>query len=130
MMKNISKVMVAICWLMLASSCSHRLAGTWSIQKYEVNTAGQSGFTLSNIGTITFRNNGKGIKNLNYNILGVAKEDKIPFRWTATDTYVTIDSKGSDLAKTWLFIENKKKLQVWKATDGANQVQVLELRKQ
>lgn len=129
MAKNVSKL-VLLGFLVFAASCSHRLAGTWNIQKYEVSAAGQAGVTLTNIGTITFRNNGKGVKNLNYNILGVAKEDKIPFRWTATDTYVTIDSKGSDLGKTWLFIENKKKSQVWKATDGANQVQILELRKQ
>lgn len=129
MMKKVS-VLASLVFLLAGASCSHRLAGTWNIQKYEVNSAGQSGVTLSNIGTITFRNNGKGVKNLSYNILGTAKEDKIPFRWTATDTYITIDSKGSDLGKTWLFIENKKKRQVWKATDGANQVQILELRKQ
>ncbi|WP_448518448.1 lipocalin family protein [Rhodoflexus sp.] len=121
---------MAFCLLILASACSHRLAGTWNIQKYEVSSAGQSSVTLSNIGTMTFKNNGKGFKNLSYNILGTEKTDKGSFRWTATDTYVTIDSKGSDLGKTWLFMENKKNLQIWKATDGANQIQILELKRQ
>jgi hypothetical protein len=42
---------------------------------------------------------------------------------------VTINSDNSDFSKTWILIENSKKKQLWKATDGGNQVQILELKK-
>ena len=38
----------------LLTSCSHRMVGTWTVQRYETTTPGQQGVALSNIGTMQF----------------------------------------------------------------------------
>lgn len=119
---------ITICTFFI-TSCSHRLVGTWNVQRYERSTPGQEGMNVNNIGTITFKRNGEGIKNLDYSLLGVSKRDVKPFEWSVTDSYITISGDDSDLSKTWIFIENKNKFQKWQATDGANKVQTLELKK-
>lgn len=112
------------------TSCAPRLAGTWTVQRYETVTPGQQGVTLSNIGTMTFNRDGSGEKSLNYAVLGTTVNDQTPFKWTwSNDSYVTIESAGSDFAKTWIIITNKKKFQKWKSTDGANNIQTLEISK-
>ncbi len=110
-------------------SCSNRLVGVWTIQKYETTTPTQQSTSLMNIGTMTFHNNGNGVNNINYSVFGVAKEDKSTFKWTQSDTYVTIESQGSEFAKTWIIVKNERKYQKWQSTDGNKQVQVLELKK-
>jgi len=112
------------------TSCAHRLVGTWDVKKYERKTPGEQGMSVSNIGTITFENNGTGEKDLNYSLLGVSSKDVTPFEWSATEQFVTIEGDDSDLTKTWIYIENDKKYQKWQSTDGANNVQTLELKKQ
>jgi len=67
---------------------------------------------------------------LNYTVLGVEKNDSTPFEWEATENYITINSEDSEISKTWIYLENKRKSQKWKSTDGKNQVQTLELVKQ
>jgi hypothetical protein len=111
------------------SACSHRLTGTWTVSKYETETVGQQGLVLQNIGTMDFKGNGSGEKNLKYTIFGMERNDNMPFKWTATDQYVTIESSNSDFDKTWIIFKNKAKFQQWKSTDGKNQIQVLELVK-
>lgn len=112
------------------ASCSHRLAGTWKVKRFEVSKPGEPGTSLTNIGTISFSNNGSGEKNINYKVLGVTRVDNSPFKWVWADgKYVTIESKDSDFSKTWIIIENKKKSQKWKSTDGSNLVQTLEIEK-
>lgn len=115
--------------IILISSCTHRLTGTWTVQKYSNETPGQPGIVLSNIGTMTFENNGKGEKSLKYTVLGIERDDNQPFKWSASDDYVTIESRNSDFDKTWIILKSKGKYQLWKSTDGKNQVQVLELAK-
>lgn len=116
--------------LFLSSSCSHRLVGTWTVQKYESMSAGDKGVSVQNVGSISFDKDGTGQKEMNYTVLGMEKDDSTPFKWTATDDYITIESRDSDISKTWIFLENKGKSQKWKSTDGKNQVQTLELAKQ
>jgi hypothetical protein len=116
--------------LFLFTSCAHRLVGTWTVQKYERKTPGERGMSVSNIGTITFERNGKGEKNLDYSLLGVSSTNGTPFEWSATEEFVTIEGDDSDLTKTWIYIENGRKFQKWQSTDGANNVQTLELKKQ
>lgn len=111
------------------TSCSHRLVGTWNVARYETTTPGQQGVSLSNIGTMTFRGNNSGEKNLKYQVLGIQRDDQLPFKWTATEKYVSIENGGADFSKTWIILENKKKFQKWKSTDGTNQIQVIELKK-
>ncbi len=112
------------------TSCAKRLTGTWNVQRYETVTPGQPAVTLQNIGTIHFKGNGTGKKNLSFNALGTVQEDKTPFKWTWQEgKYVSINSEGSDFSKTWIIMEDKRSFQKWKSTDGANHVQVIELKK-
>lgn len=113
----------------LLSSCAHKLVGTWNIDRYETSAPGQQGVSLSNIGTMTFKKNGSGEKNIQYNIFGSRKIDNSPFGWHATGPYVGIESPNSQFSKTWIITTNKRKEQKWKSTDGANGVQILELSK-
>jgi len=127
---KIPALAIAIISLSLLSSCSPKIVGTWNVDKYETSVGGKSDLSLSNIGTITFRRNGNGEKSLNYKVLGVQRDDNIPFKWNwDNETFITIDSEGSEFSKTWIIIENKKKVQRWKSTDGSNLVQELTLVK-
>lgn len=124
------KNLIIILGLATLSSCSsHRLVGNWNVEKYETSTPGSQATSLSNIGTMTFKKNNTGEKNLNYQVLGIQRNDVLPFTWNATDNYVTISGNSSEFAKTWIILENKRKFQKWKSTDGTNQVQTLELKK-
>ena len=116
----------------LLTSCSHRLVGTWDVTSYETSTQGVQAVKLNNIGTMSFRSNGRGEKNLNYEIFQIRREDQLPFRWVASDQFVTIDGdkEQSDFIKTWIIVENRRRFQKWRSTDGQNQVQTLELTKQ
>jgi len=126
-----TKTFFALCisTLFLFTSCSHRLVGTWNVQKYERKTPGEEGMSVSNIGSITFEKNGSGQKNLDYSLLGISSKDVTPFQWSATEQFVTIEGDDSEIAKTWIYIENKSKFQKWQSTDGSNNVQTLELKK-
>ncbi len=111
------------------TSCSQRLVGTWNVAKYENVTPGQQSISLTNIGTMTFKANNTGEKKLDYQVLGIQRNDELSFKWTGTEKYVTIENGGADFSKTWIILENKKKYQKWKSTDGANHIQVIELKK-
>ncbi|NNE78213.1 MAG: hypothetical protein HKN31_14215 [Pricia sp.] len=128
-MQSKTILLAAISTVFLFYSCAPRLVGTWNVKKYETISPDNQGISLQNVGTITFEKNGTGQKDLNYSVLGIEKDDSTPFKWSASESYITIEGEDSDLAKTWIFVENKAKLQKWKATDGRNQVQSLELIK-
>lgn len=122
--------------LLIATSCSPRLAGTWNVDRFETGAAGQQGVVLTNIGTIAFKKNGTGEKNINYVALNVEHTDKQPFKWVSNEgEYVTIEGEksiegeNSPFAKTWIVVTNKKRLQLWKSTDGSNNVQTIQLSK-
>jgi hypothetical protein len=110
-------------------SCSDPLPGTWTIQKYETSTPSKENVSLMNIGTITFHKDGTGEKDIRYTVFENLKEDKSSFKWTKSHNYVTVESIGSEFAKTWIVIQDGSKIQKWQSTDGNNQVQVLELVK-
>ena len=114
---------------MLLSSCSHRLVGTWTLDKYSRVNPGEQAVALNNIGTMTFNRNGNGHKDVRYTMLGRSHRDNAPFTWRATDKYVTLESPNSDFSKTWIIITNKRKFQKWQSTDGANNIQTIELSK-
>lgn len=127
-----NRIVVGILWIsiFIFSSCSHRLVGTWAVERYETTTPGEEGISLSNIGTMTFKRNGTGTKNISYAIFDVNRRDMLPFSWTADRTFIHIDSRDSDFSKTWIQVKDRGKFQQWKSTDGRNQVQILELRKE
>lgn len=130
-MKTIIKSIFAIMILLSMNSCTPKLIGTWNVVSYESKSSNnQSNVRLNNIGYMTLRASGDGDKYIKYNVLGVDKKDSTDLHWKANDKFITIESEGSDFSKTWLIIENKKKSQLWKSTDGANQIQTIELKKQ
>jgi hypothetical protein len=128
MRKNLQHTAILMC-IFLLSSCAPNILGTWNVVRYETVDGGQQGIVLNNIGTITFNKKGVGEKHISYNVLGAQRNDSTSFTWKSDDSFVTINSDYSDFSKTWILIENSKKKQLWKATDGANQVQILELKK-
>jgi hypothetical protein len=111
------------------SSCSPRIVGVWNVENFETVSQGNESMSAKNIGTITFHKDGTGIKNLSLTILGINKVDNTPFNWTLNDNLLTINGQESDFVKTWIIIENQRKYQKIKSTDGADQVQIVELRK-
>lgn len=128
MRKNLQHAAILMC-VFLLSSCAPNILGTWNVVRYETVDGGQQGVVLNNIGTITFNKKGVGEKRIAYNVLGAQRNDSTSFIWKSDDSFVTISSDYSDFSKTWILIENSRKKQLWKATDGANQVQILELKK-
>lgn len=130
MTKNIIAIFTVLCAALLFTACSHRIVGTWTVQRYETTTPGEQSVALTNVGTMQFRKNGTGTKNLHYAILGLQRSDLLPFRWSWDNgKYISIESAGSDFAKTWIITSNKRKFQQWKSTDGSNNIQILELKK-
>ncbi len=121
--------------LLFFASCSaerrfhRRLVGTWNIERYEQRFANGENEAASNLGTITFRKNGGGDKNVTILTRGLRKPDNSDFSWKNTTDAVTIISNDSDLAKTWLVMKNKRSFQQWKSTTQGT-VQTMELRKQ
>lgn len=117
------------------SSCSaekrlhRRLVGTWAIERYEQQFADGQHDVASNLGTITFRKNGSGDKEITILTRNLNKRDDSDFSWKNTADAVTIISNNSDLTKTWLIIKNKKTTQQWKST-SPTAVQTMNLRKQ
>lgn len=111
------------------SSCSPRIIGVWNVENFETVSQGDESISAKNIGTITFQKDGTGVKDLSFTILGVRKEDKTPFNWTLSNSLLTINGQESDFVKTWIVVEDHKKYQKIKSTDGADQVQIVELRK-
>lgn len=120
--------------LMLAStlfiSCSNKLIGTWTVDKYKVEVPGKQPVEQENIGTMKFRKKGEGAKDLNYkDFLGNNKKDNSVFGWHATGFYIGIESPASEFSQTWASFFNKKKQQKWKATDEKGVVRIIEMTK-
>lgn len=121
--------------LTLFASCSaekrfhRRLVGTWNIEHYDQDFSNGEHESASNIGTLTFRKNGGGDKNLTVLTRGLKRPDNSDFSWKSTLEAVTIISNNSDLSKTWLVIKNKSTTQQWKSTNQGT-VQTMTLRKQ
>lgn len=130
MQKFFSSVGLLSVTLLALTSCSHKLTGTWAVEKYETTTPGKQGVVLSNIGTMTFQKEGSGMNDISYTVLGAKKNDNSSFSWSTFEDFVTINGENSDFSKTWIQLTNKKKAQRWVATDGRNEVQILDLKKQ
>ncbi|MCC6251866.1 MAG: hypothetical protein IT238_05340 [Bacteroidia bacterium] len=111
-------------------ACTPKIVGNWSVVRYESSTPGQQGAILTNIGTMTFEKKGVGEKSIQYSALGVNYSDQNPFKWARKESkYMTIEGEGSDFSRTWIIMSNKKNYQKWKATDGAEKVQVIEMKR-
>lgn len=119
----------SLCFIMILASCSPKMVGTWDITKYENKTVGGQDIKVTNIGTMSFKKDHTGVKQLNYSILSNQISDSSDFKWSKEEETITITGEGSQLNKTWIIIEDGKKNQKWKSTDGSNTVQVIELKK-
>lgn len=120
--------------LLLVTSCSPKVVGTWNVDRYEVDNQKGQNFSTTNAGKITINKNGTGEKTVEYNMFENEFSDLQDFRWKMpSEDIITITSKDSkkrsDLDKTWIIVTNKNDKQVWKSTDGKNSVQILELSK-
>lgn len=119
----------SLCFIMILASCSPKMVGTWDITKYENKTVGGQDIKVTHIGTMSFKKDHTGVKQLNYSILSNQISDSSDFKWSKEEETITITGEGSQLNKTWIIIEDGKKNQKWKSTDGSNTVQVIELKK-
>ena len=128
-MRLSNRCVLSLSLLLALASCSPRLVGTWTVQKYETMVPGQQGTSVSNVGTITFKKNYTGNKDIHYTVFGVQRDNTSSFTWSATKSYVTIHTTDSEFAKTWLLIKDDKNFQRWQATNGNNQIQTLELKR-
>lgn len=129
-MNNKLSIFAITIMFLILSACSNPLIGEWVVKKYETKTLDQQESVFYNLGTITFNNNGEGIKQLNYSILGVQVNDTLPFSWKATDMFVNIDGANTEFDKIWIPTRSKKNEQIWISTDGSGKIQVLELIKE
>ncbi len=120
--------------LSLLVSCSaerrfhRRLTGSWNVVRYEQRFANGDTQVSSDLGSLTFRKNGSGDNDLGVLTRTIAKPEDRGFSWKNTETEVTIISRNSLLAKSWIVIQNKRSYQQWKSTNQAT-VQTMELRK-
>jgi hypothetical protein len=109
------------------TACSPRPVGNWNVLRFEVIKQGESGLIINNVGSIEFKRNGRGEKNIQYSILGITKFDNLPFEWVRHGNSVTISGNNTDFAKSWIIARDKRRFQQWKSTDGANTIQIIEL---
>src|SRR5690625_4123245 len=110
-------------------SCSDSLVHTWNIDKLKIIRENGNNSTYNNIGTITFNKNGTG--NNDFNIIENDYEDKSPFKWEDSSDYILLkqsdNESSSRLFKAWIITESSSKKQIWKSTNGKNDVEILVL---
>lgn len=123
------KKILLLAILIAFTSCSKKITYTWNIDKYEIDSENGQNTVSKNIGTITFNKDNTGTKNINYQVLQNDYTDKKPFLWEKSEDNITIKSAKENAAsafdKTWIITVNKQKKQVWKSTDGKNNVQTI-----
>lgn len=143
-MKHFRHFLFAFVALALFSGCasatkeySKRLRGTWQIVNYDVqrpvaystNSRGNQSF-----GSITFNKDGSGYTDNasifdNMTSAYRQQQNQYYFSWTNTENVVVFKAQNSNVSKSWIVVTNKKGEQIWKTTDGANEVKTLELKR-
>lgn len=128
------KKIIALTTLLLLTSTyiafSQKLVGTWNIKSYKTVKVNESGYTLSDIGAITFYKDNTGANAINYSVLGMETTDHAAFKWTLNQDLIALQGERSAFVRTWIITESKSKYQKWQSTDGKETVYVLELEKQ
>lgn len=116
-------------FIFLLTGCTNSLVHTWNIDKFETVRENGENSTYNNIGTITLNKNKTGNNNLS--IKEVDYIDKAGFKWEEKNGYIIlkgVDNQASSrLFKAWIVTTHKSKKQVWKSTNGKNDIQILEL---
>lgn len=114
---------------LIVAGCSPRIIGEWQVENYEIISSSAESVKATNIGTIIFTTDGSGQKELNFSVLGMNQIDKAGFTWELNKNFITVSGDSSSFVKTWIVLEDKKNFQKLTSTDGAKQVQVMELRR-
>lgn len=111
------------------SSCSDSMVHTWNIDKLEIKRENGKNSTYNNIGTITFNKNGTG--NNNFNIIESDEVDTASFKWEESENHILLKAlkkeESSRLFKAWIITTRDRKKQIWKSTNGKNDIQILEI---
>jgi hypothetical protein len=112
---------------------SKRLRGTWKIANYGVErpeTRSLTAGVATDFGSITFNKDGSGsVDNASIFDNFTSRSGQFNFKWSNTENIVVIRGEGANFSKSWIVVTNKKDQQLWKSTDGANEVNTLELRR-
>lgn len=123
------KLFFLIGGLLLLGACAPKITGTWQVSRYETYAPGKQGVILSNLGTMRFDRKGAGEQHLSYTVLGISREEKLPFRWRRKGRKtVIIEGNYSEFARSWNITQNKKNFQKWETSEG-ERTQRLELTK-
>lgn len=139
-MKQIIAVLILAVALLLngcasaTKEYSKRLRGTWKIVNYNVErpeTRSVAGPAPTDYGTITFNKDWTGYaENASiFDNISSRSSGPLKFKWSNTENIVVIRGENAGFSKSWIVMTNKKDQQVWKTTDGTNQVNTLELRR-
>jgi hypothetical protein len=131
--KSLSIYTLLLFSLLFTVSCSveKQIMGTWQIESYSEESGNGSNANAKNIGTINLDKDGTGSNDLSYRILGSERNEKTDFTYEVSNENITIKTADeSELAKSWIIIESKRKSQKWKSTDGKGNVQTLILIKE
>ena len=117
---------------MVSCSVEKKIMGTWQIESYSEESGNGSNANAKNIGNINLAKDGTGSNDLSYRILGSERIDKTNFTYKINNENITIKTEddASEFAKSWIIIENKRKSQKWKSTDGKGNIQTLILIKE
>mgnify|MGYP007101567870 CR=1 FL=1 len=120
-MKNLVLITLAVCSVLIFNSCNKDLDkvlfGTWSVTKVEgtLNVNGSSVFSgvdENPVGTVEFKNNGKGEQNYSFTFNGSVYPQTGTFTWRANEDEIVID-RVSDPDMIWIRIinsDNKQKV--------------------
>ncbi len=130
MKKTVTLFCIVILSVLSTTAFSQRLVGNWNIVAFQTIKVGEPGFTLSDIGVISFFKDGSGESNVDYSMMGVQKNEQIAFVWNIAQGLISIQGQESDFTRTWIMIEDKRNSQKWQSTDGRFTVYTLELKKQ
>lgn len=138
MRKAISVHILAIAFLLngcasATKDFSKRMRGTWKIVNYGVERPETRSLTAGaapDYGSITFNKDGTGsVDNSSIFDNLTARSGQHKFNWNNTENIVVMRGEGASFSKSWIVVTNKNDQQVWKSTDGTNQVNTLELRR-
>jgi hypothetical protein len=106
-----------------------RLEGQWNISSYEEIRDGKSAMSMANVGTMIFKKDFTGLREMSFSIMNKDQSVSEEFTWTATEESISINSKDEEFPKTWILKSNKKTVQEWISTDSKGRVLKMKLEK-
>jgi hypothetical protein len=138
MRKPIFVPLLAALALLLQTGCGsarrdfeRRLTATWQVVQYKNERQELRRDMAAPIlyRSITFERRGRGRVSTSSEFSAEKGNNGFDFEWSCTENTVTMRGFDADFARSWIVVENDRRHQIWKSTDGANNVQTLELRR-